>query len=238
MSGSDELADETPLRSLPAVLDDAQRWLASPEGEARLSALEREEREAHQRDEVRTRLARLDELAGRLDPDGERAMREALTRQRPPGRTDAMRAVWRWWRARTEPALLLLGGTGRGKTFAAMHLVCMHGGQYVHGAQLARRWESWRSDRIEDRDPIRASGRLIVVDDLGTEASAARTHAALVELLDQRQTIDRRTVLSLNLSRPELRSYLGDERLLSRLRAISQLHECAGDDLRAKRVDL
>ena len=157
----------------------------------------------------------------------------------------AMEAV-RSWVAASEPRplLVLAGGTGTGKTVAAAWALARIGGEYVRAVDLARRSEPYRNE-AEILRP--ASSELLVLDDLGTEASSDRGRdrrfmPALYDVIDQRQGVmrrgtrwvPRRTLITTNLTKKQFREQYPDERILSRLAQCCTWVSLDGVDMRRK----
>lgn len=72
---------------------------------------------------------------------------------------------------------------------------------------------------------------LLLIDDLGTEYTSAARYPELLQVLDQRNGPDRRTVLSSNVEAGLMRE-LYDERLLSRLYGGFAVYRFIGEDVR------
>lgn len=124
-------------------------------------------------------------------------------------------------------SLLLLGPTGRGKSFAATWLLVELGGAWLAAADCrVGAWDDYRAKAV--------GARLLVVDDLGRESTdwAARELADLLELRHNRGL---RTVATSNLPAGKLFERYG-ERLASRWadRAMTTTVEVLGADLRRR----
>lgn len=124
--------------------------------------------------------------------------------------------------------LVLLGGTGTGKTVAASWALYELGGSYVVPNQLYDRLRPGK-DR-EHMAPV--EGRVVVLDDLGTEQDT-RFPAALFQLVNDRQRHGLLTILTGNLTREQLRERY-DARVIERLNHCGRVAELGGDSLRSK----
>ena len=124
------------------------------------------------------------------------------------------------------PSLLLKGGTGLGKTHLSLAIAgraLEKGYGVIYGAAQAfavslekERFERTDSDQDEDTQAQLISCDLLILDDLGMEFPSAYVNASLYYILDTRILTKRPTIISTNLSLPELEKRYG-ERLVSRL---------------------
>lgn len=147
--------------------------------------------------------------------------------------THALRAVRRWVNARSGSAtspyafLGLLGATGRGKTVAGAWLVARLGGAYVTAEALRRAYTGhWRDRQKFER---LTSTRVVVLDDVGTEAEEESARACMFELINLRSR--GWTLLTSNLSREEFDERY-DDRTLGRIEGNGALVQVKGTDLR------
>lgn len=143
-----------------------------------------------------------------------------------PGSSAAAKAVEAFVGA-PKRSLLLLGPTGRGKSFAATWLLVELGGVWLAAADCrVGVWDEYRAKAV--------GARLLVVDDLGRESTdwAARELADLLELRHNRGL---RTVATSNLPVLKLLERYG-ERLASRWndQTMTTTVEVLGTDLRRR----
>lgn len=114
-----------------------------------------------------------------------------------------------------KPFLTLLGSPGRGKGTAGAHVIGELGGMYV---KFERACELRKRERVADGelwDEMLAS-KVLVVDELGLEESAAAGVRALQDLVDERNSGGKVTVLISNLSEADIRERY-DARTIDRL---------------------
>lgn len=179
----------------------AEAGITEEQHEANVLAEEkraREEQRARMEQEARSDL--LDRMRGRITDDVAKRIATGTLAD-----TASLQAV-RAWLAAPKPMLVLTGGVGTGKTVAALWGLTQVRGDLVYARDLARRHEVWGSDRDYGVRPIDLRHRLIVLDDLGTEATEDRRFApALDELIDSRQGGGLRTIITTNLEAPEIR---------------------------------
>lgn len=182
------------------------------------------------RAEMERRAARL-RAAGVLDPEAVAAIlqaREACPRVAGhPGSEAAARAVEAFLAARDARTLLLLGPTGRGKSFASTWPLAGTSGAWLSASDV--RVGGW-----DDLRPKAVAARLLVIDDLGREATewAARELADVLELRHNRGL---RTIATSNLLEDKLAARYG-ERCASRWNdsRFSRTVVVLGPDLRAR----
>lgn len=141
----------------------------------------------------------------------------------------------REWLASSKPTLVLSGGTGTGKTVAAMRAILEADSfQFLRAIRIGAHYERWSSDREDDVEPIRFGVALLVVDDLGQEPiDDRRVMPAIEEVLDQRQSERTRTLITTNLSADQLRSRYS-ERIVSRLRQNATVKILGASDMRVR----
>lgn len=145
-----------------------------------------------------------------------------------------------WLEQDIKPVLLLAGSVGRGKTFAAAHCIAVTGrGLMVTAHHVLRLFAGRYGDVLDEQRAVLRSP-FLVVDDVGREPPAERAAmaAALNEIIDQRRSIRRRTVITTNFGMSDraavpnfLREY-DDERLRSRLHQSAERLVDRGADLR------
>jgi DNA replication protein DnaC len=149
--------------------------------------------------------------------------------------TDAIRHV-RTWLGTETPCLILCGGVGTGKTYAAMWAARERWGEFVPAQHLPRRVDPWKHE-AETSKPLRLDAPLIVVDDLGAEADETRFHQALFAIVNARNASDRRTLITTNLAIPQIRPRYGD-RIADRLNAMAKAVQLKGASLRKQGAGL
>jgi DNA replication protein DnaC len=166
-------------------------------------------------------------LAGIEMPD---AMRNAIVAGtlKP---TKARDVIAGWHDLRSSPLLLLTGSTGRGKTIGAMELLSNRGGLYAGAREFARVSKStWSDDVLKLERWMQCA--LLVVDDLGRESDAADMAAALLDVIDMRPSLRKRTILITNFDKAAFLARYPDERLRSRLAQFATFVADKGDDMR------
>lgn len=189
---------------------------------------------ALRRERADARLARIKAERIPLELD----VRTALVWGRAIRPTVALEATKKWLLAThsVPPTLVLVGGTGCGKSVAAA-FACLYSLQ---------RSVKWRSANAIVRAFAQLYGDgpaqqqqcfdcdLLVMEDVGTEADAARMEAAMVELLEARgKDPDRRVIITTNLTQDAFFQAYPDERLHSRLSPrLAAWVYCPGDDMR------
>lgn len=211
--------------------------------EAAREAAEIERKRLRAREEAVCRALRRSGLS--LPSDSEREIVGGGLRED----TTPMRAVRRWLDSQI-PALVLCGGVGTGKTVAAAAAVVaramaeadraesggLRGELCVSGcraAELGVRSAPYR-DELSRVELVHLDAELFVLDDLGTEAKQdARFSEALFVLVDSRQTVRRRTLITTNLAPADIRPRYGD-RVADRLNHIGRAVQCRGESLRRR----
>lgn len=145
----------------------------------------------------------------------------------------------RAWLATSKPVLILCGGTGTGKTYAAVDALCRSGrGEFVRTMDLPRRVDPWEHELGLGYRPMPLGFRgLLVVDDLGATAENSRVHEALIRVLEARQDPGQRTIITTNLGRRDIRPKYGD-RVADRLNALAVVAEVSGPSMRPQGAGL
>jgi DNA replication protein DnaC len=143
--------------------------------------------------------------------------------------TDAIRHTKTWLGTDT-PCLILCGGVGTGKTHAAIWAVRERWGEFVASQSLARRIDPWKHE-LEHTRLLHLEAPLIVLDDLGAEQDDARFGQALFALVNCRNASDRRTLITTNLTIPQIRPRYGD-RIADRLNAMAKAVQLKGASMR------
>lgn len=201
-------------RELEAMIDDAELAEAMRARAADERASEERERERARRARAYARILR---VGIPLDD------REAMARRVVRDELEPTRALHgaRWWfsddaRARATLSLVLLGGTGVGKTVAAAWCIGrVEGSAYVKVRDLCRLYRSeYGPEREEWTRLLRFD--LVVLDEIGTERDLDLARAAICELIDERHAIGARTLMLGNLDRKAFDGRY-DERTHSRL---------------------
>jgi DNA replication protein DnaC len=149
--------------------------------------------------------------------------------------TDAIRHTKTWLGTDT-PCLILCGGVGTGKTHAAIWAVRERWGEFVASQSLARRIDPWKHE-LEHTRLLHLEAPLIVLDDLGAEQDDARFGQALFALVNCRNASDRRTLITTNLTIPQIRPRYGD-RIADRLNAMAKAVQLKGASMRKQGAGL
>ncbi len=166
---------------------------------------------AQLRQQAERRRARCNAAGVPLDPDAAEAAIESpgacpmVTGH--PGSEAAARAVETFVADESTRTLLLLGPTGRGKSFAATWAVAEAGAAWLSAADV--RVAEW-----DDLRPRAVSARLLVVDDLGREPNGW-AQRELADLLELRHNRGLRTIVTSNTPAARIAAVYGD-RLASR----------------------
>lgn len=137
--------------------------------------------------------------------------------------TPALDQVQDWLWSGDAAALVLSGGAGCGKTWAAASAIGQHGGAWADAHEFGRLVSD---DRLAQ---LCHSGGVVVIDDLGQEHLGARAGGLSVvdEITSARVGARRRLVVTTNLRPEDLRARYG-ERFWSRVAVV----EVGGVDLR------
>ncbi len=144
--------------------------------------------------------------------------------------TDAIRAVDNW-RKGGKTFLVLEGGVGVGKTYAASHFVAQPGGLFVKTMDIARKsafdTEGWNQLYTTP---------FLAIDDLGSEPLDEKGWAlsAILGLIDRRYDEAAHTVITTNLSLDQIRKRYGQDggRLFDRLREAADWVQLGGKSMR------
>ena len=139
----------------------------------------------------------------------------------------------------SSPNLYFTGGTGLGKTFlstAIANVVSKNGFSVVYetAAELCRVFETAQFARADsDGEDIKRymSCDLLILDDLGTELTTAFTMSALYTLINNRLASDKKTIISSNLTRAELRRRYSPQ-IVSRIEGEYKILSFTGRDIR------
>lgn len=142
--------------------------------------------------------------------------------------------------------LLLSGSPGLGKTFLSACIartVSEHGFSVVYDTAVNifaqfenRKFLRDSPDGLDARDETRRylNCDLLILDDLGSELTTQFTQSAFYELVNSRLVGDRHTVISSNLTMPEMARRYAPQ-IVSRLDGEYHLLEFFGDDIRLLR---
>lgn len=202
------------------------------EDEARVAAREQAERAARQR---RNRTERTEKLRDQLTE----AMADALTSQTVPT-SEAWEHVEAWI-ATKQPAIVLAGNAGVGKTIAAIRALVDWPGSvhFTNASHIGASFEHWSTD-APWIPALKLDTDLLVVDDLGTEAvdGDRRVMPALEKIMNDRQHPSRRTIFTTNLTVSSIAARYS-ERFRSRLAQACSFPDgfktITGDDMRRRR---
>lgn len=212
-----------------------QEWEASnPEAQAqyldlcsRVGPLEREIAEAKHARGVQERVLKALDASGA----GDRALLAAVSAKR----TEALEAAQEWL-TQKRTWLVLLGGTGTGKTVAAVWAMREAARQAepvaFRTAAALSRMSGFNEGAVELERLQRVS--LLVVDDVGAEAQTSWGQGLLSELLDARHQGFRRTIITSNLGQEAFKQRIG-ERLVDRIREDGRVVMLGGRTLRMVR---
>lgn len=144
------------------------------------------------------------------------------------------------WLETDAPCLVLLGGTGIGKTTAAIHgsLRFPDTSRFVRASDLGAAIRPTPDERkLGARELSPRHVEYLILDDLGSEQITHRFTEALFTAIDSRQSPQRRTVITSNLSRADFRARY-DARIISRLNDIARAIDVPGEDMRQRRAGL
>lgn len=155
-------------------------------------------------------------------------------------RTRALEAVTDWAGQADGPRFLILsGGVGAGKTFAAATAIASFGGGVaVRSQNLARRIYPTYADTVAGFERLNLRNSILVLDDLGMEAHRLSTTwvEAFAEFIEQRIMFGR-TIITTNLRWPELAKRYG-ARATDRLKSHATVAELSGKSMRVPRWGL
>jgi DNA replication protein DnaC len=204
------------VHSLESILARVEQTLASDDEIARWDR-EREE-------QARSELLGMSGIGETLTTGGA----DAVVRDRCES-TRALELV-RQWLASPVPMLALFGPRGVGKTVAAAWGLARIPGRYVEAQALCAARREHFGSPSENYHRLARAG-LLVVDELGTEASVEDAQATLHDIVNRRQRLPRRTLLLGNLDRGAFLARY-DGRTLDRLREIAVIRKIDGESMR------
>lgn len=138
-----------------------------------------------------------------------------------------------------EKSLLMLGGTGLGKTFLSTCIAneLLNAGKsviYISAVDFFKRIEKSRFDSEDTDVRLFEDCDLLIVDDLGTEAPSVYTTAVFSDILDKRIRCGRKMILSSNNSFKDFEKLYG-ERVFSRLAGNFDCMLFYGKDIRIQK---
>lgn len=143
--------------------------------------------------------------------------------------------------------LLLTGNTGVGKTFLANCIAkeLLDLGYTVIYLTAFRLFDILEKNKFgKDEDNSYDASRqfdyildcdLLIIDDLGTELNNAFTNSQLYVILNERLLREKSTIISTNLSLPNINSIYG-ERIFSRIASNYKVHRIIGKDIRLQKA--
>jgi DNA replication protein DnaC len=144
-------------------------------------------------------------------------------------RTQAWDIVSQWWQE--GPAfLVLIGQKGCGKTVAACALMARSGGFFMPVATMVRAWRNEHDEARNDRERALNSA-LLVLDDLGFEDDPVGARIGFQNLVDSRQGVGFRTIVTTNLTRDQLCARY-DDRTIARVEHGGDFVTLSDPDLR------
>lgn len=139
--------------------------------------------------------------------------------------------------------LLLIGNTGVGKTFLANCIAkeLLDRGNTVIYLTAFRLFDILEKNKFskDEEDSYAASNQfdyildcdLLIIDDLGTEMNNAFTNSQLYLIINERLLRQKSTIISTNLSLPNINSVYG-ERVFSRIASSYSVQRIIGEDIR------
>lgn len=201
---------------------------ANPEGEARYCAL-LEEREAIEADAIRARAAVKQARELEMLPAKVRHALASPWPEVPFGKVDLWLSSERAW-------LVLAGSTGAGKSVAAGHALVRAAAAgksvaWADAAGFAREVGSFAGQELSER---LKHVDVLALDDLGAEHMTPFAASVLFEVLHHRHEDGRRTIITTNLEREQLRDRLGP-RLADRVANDCHFVVVTGESLRGGR---
>lgn len=145
---------------------------------------------------------------------------------------------------RTSPSILMMGGTGLGKTHlsSAVAREIIHRGKDVFYTGAIDLFEQFEFQRFKtySNEPNELIERyfecdLLIIDDLGTEMVNQFSVSTLYNLINDRLSRKKPTIISTNLSKDDIRKKYTD-RITSRLLGEFQVLFFMGTDVRAQKL--
>lgn len=137
-------------------------------------------------------------------------------------------------------SLLLMGGTGLGKTHlsSAIAQTAISRGYdafYETAPQMFSNYEAVKYGRADQSVLEPYGSALLLIDDLGAEATSNLNSATLFEVINRRLLSGKPTVISTNLSPAEIKKRY-DERIYSRLMGEFAVLQFKGKDIRMQKI--
>ena len=138
-----------------------------------------------------------------------------------------------------QKSLLLIGGTGLGKTFlstcvAKQLLTAGKSVIYISAVDFFKRIEKSRFEQTDEDVRLFETCDLLIIDDLGTEAPSVYTTAVFSDILDKRMRCGRKMILSSNNRFSDFEKLYG-ERVSSRLAGWFECLLFYGEDIRVRK---
>lgn len=136
-------------------------------------------------------------------------------------------------------SLLLIGGTGLGKTFLSTCIAnrLLYNGKsviYISAVDFFKRIEKARFDSDNNDVELFENCDLLIIDDLGTEAPSVYTTAVFSDILDKRVRCGRKMIVSSNNGFHDFNKLYG-ERVASRLAGGFDFLMFYGKDIRVQK---
>lgn len=146
--------------------------------------------------------------------------------------TEARSVCTDWWlhKRHQRPVLLLLGGTGTGKTVAIAETATRTSFATRDSGRLAKAFGGFGTEYQSFEDAAGFEG-LLVVDECGLTKQSDREAEMLQALVDQRKWATRPTAILSNLSSDDFKARF-DARTVSRLREYGHVVALRGTDMR------
>ncbi|MEC7520151.1 MAG: hypothetical protein VYE22_09820 [Myxococcota bacterium] len=223
--------------TIPTGIDDDLRGVLERLGERICSDAELEAYEAAEAVAARRRLMEASGIVDVLPPEDVEAL--ALNSYRDGRAIDLVtQFVAQTQLSVGRPILVLMGGTGLGKTVAAGWALARTPGIFIEAgdlvrAQIAADGRSPRSPDVERWRRLTRTG-LLVVDELGTNRDVDDAQVAFREIINRRQDRRRPTILLGNIE-PKVFWSRFDSRTRDRLRVCAFVRGLTGDSMRAPR---
>ena len=136
-------------------------------------------------------------------------------------------------------SLLLIGGTGLGKTYLSTCIAkqLLTEGKsviYISAVDFFKRIEKSRFEQNDGEIKMFENCDLLIIDDLGTEAPSAYTIAVFSDILDKRWRCERKLIISSNNRLTEFEKLYG-QRVFSRLAGSFECLLFYGKDIRVQK---
>lgn len=140
----------------------------------------------------------------------------------------------------TSKSLLLMGGTGLGKThissaIAQRAIARGFDAFYETAPQMFSNFEAVKYGRADKSILEPYNYTLLLIDDLGAESIGNQTLATLFEIINRRLLAGKPTVISTNLAPSEIKKRY-DERIYSRLMGEYSVLQFKGKDVRMQKI--